>query len=97
MPIEMTDAHHHLWSLASPDYPMLRAPDAERILGNIGGLKQDFGTAELGPMLAAQDGTRSSNAVSRSTALRRAGRSIVTTVTDSPPPLTPRDRREQFA
>ncbi len=59
MKIEKTDAHHHLWHLASPHYPMLRAPDAERFIGNTGGLKHDFGAAEFLPLARAQNVTRS--------------------------------------
>lgn len=59
MKIEKTDAHHHLWHLASPHYPMLRAPDVERFIGNTGGLKHDFGAAEFLPLAKAQNVTRS--------------------------------------
>ena len=59
MKIEKVDAHHHLWSLASPHYPMMRAPAVERFLGNTGGLKHDFGAAEFLPLARAQNVTRS--------------------------------------
>jgi predicted TIM-barrel fold metal-dependent hydrolase len=59
MTIEKTDAHHHLWWLDSPHYPTLRAPAAERFIGNTGGLKHDFGADQFLPLAAAQNVTRS--------------------------------------
>jgi len=59
MTIEKTDAHHHLWWMDSPHYPILRAPAAERFIGNTGGLKHDFGADQFLPLAAAQNVTRS--------------------------------------
>lgn len=56
--IEKTDAHHHLWTLASVHHPVLRAADTERFFGNTGGLKRDFSAAEFAPLLAGQNVTR---------------------------------------
>lgn len=57
--IEKTDAHHHLWSLASTNHPMLRAPGVDRFFGNTGGLKHDFDAPQFLALAAAQNVTRS--------------------------------------
>jgi predicted TIM-barrel fold metal-dependent hydrolase len=59
MKIAKIDAHHHLWQLGSPHYPMLTGPDTERYFGNTAGLKQEFGPAEFLPMAAAQNVVKS--------------------------------------
>jgi len=59
MPIEKVDAHHHLWSLGSPHYPMMKAPDLERFIGNTGGLKHEFGFAEFAALAEPQNVTGS--------------------------------------
>ncbi len=59
MKIEKTDAHHHLWRMDSPHYPILHAPAAERFLGNTGGLKHDFWAEQFVPLAKAQNVTRS--------------------------------------
>ncbi len=57
--IEKTDAHHHLWPLGSPHYPMLSAPPSERYFGNTGNLPREFSAAQFLPLVAAQNVTRS--------------------------------------
>lgn len=58
MKIEKVDAHHHLWWMGSPHYPMMNAPPAERFIGNTGRLKHDFGPREFLPLMKAQNVTR---------------------------------------
>lgn len=59
MKIEKTDAHHHLWRMDSPHYPMLRAPAVDRFIGNTGGLKHEFWAEQFLPLARAQNVTRS--------------------------------------
>ncbi|MEO5641245.1 MAG: amidohydrolase family protein [Sphingomicrobium sp.] len=57
--IEKLDAHHHLWSVGSPHYPMMGAPDTDRYIGNTGRLKHEFGAVEYKALAATRNVTRS--------------------------------------
>jgi predicted TIM-barrel fold metal-dependent hydrolase len=59
MRIEKIDAHHHLWSVNSPAYPMMAAPGAIRFFGDTEGLKHDFRIEEFLPLAAGQNVTKS--------------------------------------
>jgi predicted TIM-barrel fold metal-dependent hydrolase len=59
MTIAKVDAHHHLWALDSPHYPMLSAPAVERFFGNSAGLKHDFGPEQFLPLAKNQNVVRS--------------------------------------
>jgi predicted TIM-barrel fold metal-dependent hydrolase len=59
MRIEKIDAHHHLWAVSSPNYPMMAAPNARRFYGDTEQLKHDFGMAEFLPLAAGQNVVKS--------------------------------------
>jgi predicted TIM-barrel fold metal-dependent hydrolase len=59
MTIAKVDAHHHLWTLDSPHYPILTAPPADRFFGNSAGLKRDFGPEQFLPLADKQNVVRS--------------------------------------
>lgn len=59
MSIAKVDAHHHLWTLDSPHYPMLSAPPVDRFFGNTAGLRHDFGIEQFLALAEKQNVVRS--------------------------------------